>query len=107
MKSQSIYSASATNFMLTFLIVCLLSNAFLVTDILIAKDNIALSTDIENNSKEDKNTLDIEEEPKILDYFSHHLYSNVSANTSNYLILGIKDVLNTEDLPPPEHRPVV
>jgi len=51
--------------MLTFLIVCLLSNAFLVTDILIAKDNIALSTDIENNSKEDKNTLDIEEEPKI------------------------------------------
>ena len=93
--------------MLIFLIVCLLSNAFLVTDILIAKDNIALSTDIDNNSKEDKNTLDIEEEPKILDYFSHHLYSNVSANTSNYLILGIKDVLNTEDLPPPEHRPVV
>ena len=31
--------------------------------------------DIDNNSKEDKNTLDIEEEPKILDYFSHHLYS--------------------------------
>ena len=107
MKSQNIYRTSATNFMLTFLIFCLLSNTFLVTDILIAKDNIGLSTDIDNNFKEDKNTLDIEEEPKILDYFSHDLYSDVSANTSNFLISGIKDVLNTEDLPPPEHRPVV
>ena len=93
--------------MLTFLMVCIMTNACLVTDIIIAKDNIALSTDIDKNSKEDKNTLDIEEEPKIIDYFSHHLYSNVSANTSNFLILGIKDVLNTEDLPPPEHRPVL
>lgn len=92
----------ATRFILVFLILGQLSNAFLVTDLLESKDKIALNSDIENSSKEDKNSLDSEEESKILINDLESIYFSNKSITSYFLEENFKEVLNTEDFPPPE-----
>ena len=92
----------ATKYLLAFLILCQLSNAFLVTDLLINKEKIAFSSDIDNSSKEDKNSLDGEEEIKILDNSPHAFYFSNDSNTINYIVQNFTEVLKTENFPPPE-----
>ena len=69
MNAYNNFKFPAIKYLLAFLILCQISNAFLVTDFLINKENIALSSDIDNNSKEDKNSFDSEEEIKIFESF--------------------------------------
>ena len=84
------------------MILCQISNAFLVTDFLINKENIALSSDIDNNSKEDKNSFDSEEEIKIFESFLNRIYFTNESNRINYIAQNFKEVLKTENFPPPE-----
>ena len=89
-------------FFLWFLILSQLSNALLVSDLLISKDQIILNSDLDNNSKEEKNSFDFEEEIKILENYSHSIYFLNDSKTINYLVQDVKDVLKTKDFPPPE-----
>jgi hypothetical protein len=89
-------------YLLVFLILCQISNAFLVTDFLINKENIALSSDIDNNSKEDKNSFDSEEEIKIFESFLNRIYFTIESNRINYIVQNFTEVLKTENFPPPE-----
>tara|TARA_B100000965_G_C19449072_1_gene694381 strand:+ start:239 stop:496 length:258 start_codon:yes stop_codon:yes gene_type:complete len=79
-----------------------LSNALLVSDLLISKDQIILNSDLDNNSKEEKNSFDFEEEIKILENYFHSIYFLNESKTINYLVQDVKDVLKTKDFPPPE-----
>lgn len=92
----------AIKYLLAFLILCQISNAFLVTDFLINKENIALSSDIDNNSKEDKNSFDSEEEIKIFESFLNRIYFTNESNRINYIAQNFKEVLKTENFPPPQ-----
>lgn len=92
----------ATKYLLAFLILCQISNAFLVTDFLINKENIALSSDIDNNSKEDKNSFDSEEEIKIFESFLNRIYLTNESKRINYIAQNFTEVLKTENFPPPE-----
>ena len=89
-------------FFLWFLILSQLSNALLVSDLLISKDQIILNSDLDNNSKEEKNSFDFEEEIKILENYSHSIYFLNDSKKINYLVQDVKDVLKTKDFPPPE-----
>tara|TARA_B100001250_G_scaffold27713_1_gene22799 strand:- start:1215 stop:1532 length:318 start_codon:yes stop_codon:yes gene_type:complete len=89
-------------FFLWFLILSQLSNALLVSDLLISKDQIILNSDLDNNSKEEKNSFDFEEEIKILENYFHSIYFLNDSKTINYLVQDVKDVLKTKDFPPPE-----
>ena len=89
-------------YLLAFLILCQLSNAFLVTDLLVNKEKIAFSSDIDNSSKEDKSSLDGEEEIKILDNSLHAVYFSNDSNTINHIVQNFAEVLKTENFPPPE-----
>ncbi len=89
-------------FFLWFLILSQLSNALLVSDLLISKDQIILNSDLDNNSKEEKNSFDFEEEIKILENYFHSIYFLNESKTINYLVQDVKDVLKTKDFPPPE-----
>lgn len=89
-------------YLLAFLILCQLSNAFLVTDLLVNKEKIAFSSDIDNSSKEDKNSLDCEEEIKILDNSLHAVYFSNDSNTINHIVQNFAEVLKKENFPPPE-----
>tara|TARA_B100002019_G_C21231280_1_gene580226 strand:- start:190 stop:513 length:324 start_codon:yes stop_codon:yes gene_type:complete len=93
---------SASRFLLMFLILSQLSNAFLVTDLLDTKDKIVLNSDIDNSSKEDKNSLDSAEESKILVNYFHSIFFSNESNTIDYIVENFNEVSNTEDLPPPE-----
>ncbi len=92
----------ATRFLLVSLILGQLSNAFLVTDLLKSKEKIALNSDIDKSSKEDKNSMDSEEESKILLNDLKSIYFSNESNTTDYIAHNFKEVLNTEDFPPPE-----
>lgn len=92
----------ANRLLLVFLILCQISNAFLVTDFLINKENIALSSDVDNNSKEDKNSFDSEEEIKIFESFLNRIYFTNKSKRINYIAQNFTEVLKTENFPPPE-----
>ena len=92
----------ATRFLLVFLILGQLSNAFLVTDLLESKEKITLNSDIDNSSKEDKNSMESEEESKILVNDLQSIYFSNESNTTDYITQNFKEVLNIEDFPPPE-----
>jgi hypothetical protein len=89
-------------YLLAFLILCQISNAFLATDFLVNKENIALSSDIDNNSKEDKNSIDSEEEIKIFESFLNRIYFTNEPNIINSIAQNFTEVLKTENFPPPE-----
>lgn len=91
-----------TRYLLVFLILGQLSNAFLVTNLLESKNKIAFSSDADNNSKEDKNNLDGEEESKILESLFHPIDFPNKSNHCSHFIQNFTDVSNTEDFPPPE-----
>ena len=93
---------SASRFLLVFLILSQLSNAFLVTDLLDTKDKIVLNSDIDNSSKEDKNSLDSAEESKIFEEYFHPIFFLNESLTSNYLAQNFIEVLSSKDFPPPE-----
>lgn len=92
----------ATKYLLVFLILSQLSNAFLVTDLLISRDNVALSNDIDNSAKEDKNTFDGEEESKILEGFFNPIKLLYKTNRYDFFVQKFTEILKTEDFPPPE-----
>lgn len=94
--------AKATKYLLVFLILSQLSNAFLVTELLISKDNVALSSDIDNSAKEDKNTFDSEEESKILEGFFNPIELLYKTNRYDFFVQNFTEILKTEDFPPPE-----
>lgn len=98
---------TVANYILVLLILSQFSNALLVTDFLVNKDKIALNSDVDNNTKEDKNTFDSEEETKILEDFFHAIGFSVELNSFNDLIQNLPEALNTEDFPPPEQSPLV
>ena len=102
MNTNSNIKSLAMKYLLAFLILCQLSNAFLVTDLLVNKEKIAFSSDIDNSSKEDKNSLDCEEEIKILDNSIHAVYFSNDSNTINHIVQNFAEVLKTENFPPPE-----
>lgn len=92
----------ANRLLLVFLILSQLSNALLVSDLLDIRDKIALNSDIDNSAKEDKSTLDNAEESKILEKYFHSIYFSAKSTAFDYLIESFKEVVNTDDLPPPE-----
>lgn len=92
----------ATKLLLVFLIFSQISNALQVTNLLDFKEKIVLNNEVDNNSKEDKNNTDISEESKIFEqYFSPVFFLNESSIT-NHIVQNFTEVLNAEDLPPPE-----
>ena len=93
---------SAIRFLLLFLILSQLSNALLVTDLLDTKEKIAFNSDVDNNSKEDKNSLDSTEESKILVNYFHSIYLSNGSNIIDHIAENFTEVLNGEDFPPPE-----
>ena len=66
------------------------------------QEKIVLNSDVDNNSKEDKNNIDITEESKIFEeYFNPIFFLNESL-TSNYLSQNFIEVLSSKDFPPLE-----
>lgn len=92
----------ATRYLLLFLILGQLSNAFLLSDFIVESDQIVLGSDMDNNPKEDKNNFDGEEEVKIFQNHFHKIYFSDVVRIYNFFIQDFSDVLNTKDFPPPE-----
>ena len=93
---------STTRFLMALLILSQLSNALLLVNLFDIQEKIVLNSDVDNNSKEDKNNIDITEESKIFEeYFNPIFFLNESL-TSNYLSQNFIEVLSSKDFPPPE-----
>ena len=93
---------STTKFFLALLILSQLSNALLLVNLFYVQEKIVLNSDIDNNSKEDKNNIDIIEESKIFEAFFHAIFFFHEPSTSNYLAKNFIEVLSSKDFPPPE-----
>ena len=93
---------STTRFFLALLILSQLSNALLLVNLFYVQEKIVLNSDIDNNSKEDKNNIDIIEESKIFEAFFHAIFFFHELSTSNYLAKNFIEVLSSKDFPPPE-----
>ena len=65
---------STTRFFLALLILSQLSNALLLVNLFDVQEKIVLNSDIDNNSKEDKNNIDITEESKIFEAYFHAIF---------------------------------
>lgn len=102
MKASTNIKNLATKYFVLFLILGQLSNAFMLLDSIAESDQIVMSSDMDNNSKEDKNNSDFEEEIKIFENFLHNFYISSDYKIYNFFIQEFSDVLNTEDFPPPE-----
>lgn len=102
MKASTNIKNLATKYFVLFLILGQLSNAFMLLDSIADSDQIVMSSDMDNNSKEDKNNSDFEEEIKIFENFLHNFYISSDYKIYNFFIQEFSDVLNTEDFPPPE-----
>jgi hypothetical protein len=102
LKASTNIKNLATKYFVLFLILGQLSNAFMLLDSIADSDQIVMSSDMENNSKEDKNNSDFEEEIKIFENFLHNFYISSDYKIYNFFIQEFSDVLNTEDFPPPE-----
>ena len=102
MKASTNIKNSATKYFVLFLILGQLSNAFMLLDSIADSDQIVMSSDMDNNSKEDKNNSDFEEEIKIFENCLHNFYISSDYKIYNFFIQEFSDVLNTEDFPPPE-----
>ena len=76
---------STTRFFLALLILSQLSNALLLVNLFDVQEKIVLNSDIDNNSKEDKNNIDITEESKIFEAYFHAIFILDESSTSNYL----------------------
>ena len=92
----------ANRLALVFLILSQLSNSLLVVDLLDIRDKIVLNSDIDNSAKEDKSSLDSAEESKILENYFHSIYFSGKSTAFDYLIESFKEIVNSDDLPPPE-----
>lgn len=92
----------ASKFLLVLLILSQLFNAFLVTDYIINKEKTAFNIDFDNSSKEDKNSLDCEEESKILDNSLYAIYFSNESNTINFIVQNHTEVPKKGDFPPPK-----
>ncbi len=93
---------STTKFFLALLILSQLSNALLLVNLFDVQEKIVLNSDIDNNSKEDKNNIDITEESKIFEAYFHAIFFLDESSTSNYLAQNFIEVLSSKDFPPPE-----
>tara|TARA_B100001939_G_scaffold308265_1_gene288782 strand:- start:50 stop:367 length:318 start_codon:yes stop_codon:yes gene_type:complete len=93
---------STTRFFLALLILSQLSNALLLVNLFEVQEKIVLNSDIDNNSKEDKNNIDITEESKIFEAYFHAIFILDESSTSNYLAQNFIEVLSSKDFPPPE-----
>ena len=93
---------STTRFFLALLILSQLSNALLLVNLFDVQEKIVLNSDIDNNSKEDKNNIDITEESKIFEAYFHAIFILDESSTSNYLAQNFIEVLSSKDFPPPE-----
>ena len=93
---------STTRFFLALLILSQLSNALLLVNLFYVQEKIVLNSDIDNNSKEDKNNIDITEESKIFEAYFHAIFILDESSTSNYLAKNCFEVLSSKDFPPPE-----
>ena len=102
MKASTNIKNLATKYFVLFLILGQLSNAFMLLDSIADSDQIVMNSDMDNNSKEDKNNSDFEEEIKIFENFLHNFYISSDYKIYNFFIQEFSDVLNTEDFPPPE-----
>ena len=102
MINKSEFKNLANKLLLVFLILSQLSNALLVVDLLDIRDKIALNSDIDNSAKEDKSSWDNAEESKILENYFHSIYFSGKSTAFDYLIESFNEVVNTDDLPPPE-----
>ena len=102
MINKSEFKNLANKLLLVFLILSQLSNALLVVDLLDIRDKIALNSDIDNSAKEDKSSWDNAEESKILENYFHSIYFSAKSTAFDYLIESFNEVVNTDDLPPPE-----
>jgi len=102
LKASTNIKNLATKYFVLFLILGQLSNAFMLLDSIADSDQIVMSSDMDNNSKEDKNNSDFEEETKIFENFLHNFYISSDYKIYNFFIQEFSDVLNTEDFPPPE-----
>ena len=58
------------------------------------QEKIVLNSDIDNNSKEDKNNIDITEESKIFEAYFHAIFFLDESSTSNYLAKNFIEVLS-------------
>ena len=76
---------STTRFFLALLILSQLSNALILVNLFDVQEKIVLNSDIDNNSKEDKNNIDITEESKIFEAYFHAIFILDESSTSNYL----------------------
>ena len=97
---------STTRFLLALLILSQLSNALLLVNLFDIQEKIVLNSDVDNNSKEDKNNIDITEESKIFEAYFHAIFFLDESSTSNFLAKKFIEVLSSKDFPPPElnHR---
>jgi len=102
LKASTNIKKLATKYNVLCLILGQLSNAFMLLDSIADSDQIVMSSDMDNNSKEDKNNSDFEEEIKIFENFLHNFYISSDYKIYNFFIQEFSDVLNTEDFPPPE-----
>jgi len=102
LKASTNIKNLATKYFVLFLILGQLSNAFMLLDSIADSDQIVMNSDMDNNSKEDKNNSDFEEEIKIFENFLHNFYISSDYKIYNFFIQEFSDVLNTEDFPPPE-----
>ena len=93
---------STTRFFLALLILSQLSNSLLLVNLIDVQEKIVLNSDIDNNSKEDKNNIDITEESKIFEAYFHPIFILDESSTSNYLAQNFIEVLSSKDFPPPE-----
>lgn len=91
-----------TRFLLALLILSQLSNALLLVSLFDIQEKIVLNSDVDNNSKEDKNNIDITEESKIFEEYFHPIFFLNESLTSNYLAQNFIEVLSSKDFPPPE-----
>ena len=93
---------STTKFLLALLILSQLSNALLLVDLLDIQEKIVLNSDVDNNSKDDKNNIDLTEESKIFEEYFHPIFFIDESSNSNYLAQNFVEFLNSKDFPPPE-----
>ena len=93
---------STTRFFMALLILSQLSNTLLLVDLLDIQEKIVLNSDVDNNSKDDKNNIDLTEESKIFEEYFHAIFFLDESSTSNYLAKNFIEVLSSKDFPPPE-----
>ena len=102
MKTWINIKSATTKLLVVFLVLGQFSNLLLVSDLYVSKENIVLNSDFDNNSKEDKNELDVELEIKILESF-HPPFPHLSvSNRSDLIVQKFTEVTHSKDFPPPE-----